>query len=93
MSKVSLRVDPIEALRNAYLSKKTVTCNKGNLVIEKTLIFPMNTPTAWISPLSGKRYSLGSLWLFMESEFARVKNYMDKVFEHEVEPISVADKE
>jgi hypothetical protein len=40
---------------------------------------PLTTSTAWLSPLTNKQYSLGSLWLYLE--FGKAPEYILKAGE------------
>ena len=74
--------DPLELLRNAYANKKYKIKSKGNdLYFEKQAKLDVKTETAWMSPQTNKRYSLGSLWLCLEYHMKNITNsnqYMQK---------------
>jgi hypothetical protein len=65
MSKYQGRVDPLELLRTAYTEEKKIKLKDKNLVFEKDIRMPLTQPTAWVSPITKKQYSLGSLWLYL----------------------------
>lgn len=65
MSKYQSRADPIDLLRSAYSEGRRVKLKDKLLVFEKDVRVPLSQPTAWVSPLTKKQYSVGSLWLYL----------------------------
>ena len=93
MSKYQGRVDPIELLRAVYTEDKKVRLKDKHLIFEKEIKFSLAQPTAWISPLSNKQYSLGSLWLYLEYHQKRITDYITKITEYGVENVTISDRE
>lgn len=92
MSKYQGRVDPIELLRAVYTEDKKVKLKDKHLIFEKDVRLPINQPTAWVSPLSTKQYSVGSLWLFMENHLKRINDYITKVSEYGLDSVTISDR-
>ena len=65
-SKNTIKLDPLEGLRNYYKIGKSAKLKDKYLIFDKEKL-PLNTETAWVSTITGKQYNLGSLWLFLES--------------------------
>lgn len=65
MSKYASRIDPLDLLRLAYTEGKTVRLKDKQLFFEKDVRVPLGQPTAWVSPLTKKQYTVGSLWLYL----------------------------
>jgi hypothetical protein len=93
MSKYQGRVDPLELLRAVYTEDKKVRLKDKNLIFDKDIKLPLSQPTAWVSPLSHKQYSLGSLWLFLESHLKRINDYILKVTELGVDNVTISDRD
>ena len=79
MSKYQGRVDPLELLRSVYTLDKKVRLKDKSLLFEKDIKLPLTQPTAWVSTISQKQYSLGSLWLFMEHHLKHINDYIIKI--------------
>lgn len=78
------KVDPINLLRDAFTSGSKISLVDGLLVFGATLKLPLETPTAWQPPDNSKRYTLGDLWLFLDSKTAdayypRVAEFRNKL--------------
>lgn len=93
MSKYQGRVDPLEQLRSAYVENKRVKLKDKHLLFDKDIRLPLNQPTAWVSPLTKKQYSLGSLWLFMEYHLQHITDYLSKIAEYGVDNVTISDRE
>ena len=65
MSKYQGRMDPLELLKAVYTQHKKVKLKDKHLIFEKDVRLPLSQPTAWVSPISEKQYTLGALWLFL----------------------------
>lgn len=76
MSKYSARMDPLDLLRLAYTEGKAVRLKDRQLLFEKDVRVPLGQPTAWVSPLTKKQYTVGSLWLYLEFRMGRATNYL-----------------
>jgi hypothetical protein len=63
------------------------------LLFEKDVRIPFSQLTAWVSPLSKKQYTIGSLWLYLESRVGNITDYMNKVSEYGVDNVVVSDRE
>ena len=92
MSKYQNRVDPLDLLRAAYSENKRVKVKDKQLILEKDIRVPLTQPTAWVSPDSKKQYSIGSLWLFLESRLGHITDYMVKISEYGVDNVIVSDR-
>ena len=79
MSKYQGRVDPLELLRSVYTEDKKVRLKDKYLFFDKDIKLPLSQPTAWVSTISQKQYSLGSLWLFMEYHLKKIDDYFNKI--------------
>lgn len=90
-SKYVGRVDPIEILRNSIINSKKIKQKGKYLEFDKDIKVLVKTPTAWLSPITNKQYTLGALWLFLECKDKT--EYLTKATELEVEMINIADKE
>jgi hypothetical protein len=64
-SKYQGRLDPLDVLRNSISTEKRAKIKDRYLVFDKEIKLALSTPTAWLSPLTKKQYSLGSLWLYL----------------------------
>jgi hypothetical protein len=65
MSKYTARIDPLDLLRLAYTEGKAARLKDKQLLFEKEIRIPLSQPTAWVSPLTKKQYTVGSLWLYL----------------------------
>jgi hypothetical protein len=92
MSKYQGRVDPLELLRGVYTEGKKVRLKDKSLIFEKEIKLSLTQLTAWVSPISGKQYSLGSLWLYMENHLKRIPDYINKVTELGVDNVTISDR-
>ena len=79
MSKYQGRVDPLDLLRAVYTEDKKVRLKDKNLIFDKDVKIPIDQPTAWVSTISKKQYSVGSLWLFMEHHLKKIQDYITKI--------------
>lgn len=79
MSKYQGRVDPLELLRSVYTENKKVRLKDKHLIFEKDIKLPLSQPTAWVSPISKKQYSLGSIWLYLEYHQKNITDYVNKI--------------
>lgn len=75
------KVDPISLLRDAFVSNSKVTLSDNALVFGSQLKLPLDTPTAWQPQDNLKRYTIGDLWLFLESNRTDLSNYYQRVGE------------
>ena len=76
------KVDPISLLRDAFTSSANkVVLSDGLLVFSSQLKLPVDTPTAWQPPDNMKRYTLGDLWLFLDSKLTNPAGYYQRVAE------------
>lgn len=89
-SKFISRVDPIEILRNSIVNSKKIKQKGKYLEFEKDIKLPLKTPTAWLSPITNKQYSIGAIWLFLETKDQI--EYLTKATELDLEMINIADK-
>jgi hypothetical protein len=62
------------------------------LDFDKDIKLLIKSPTAWLSPITNKQYSLGAIWLYLECK-DKSTEYLTKATELEVEMINIADKE
>ncbi len=92
MSKYSARVDPLDLLRAAYTEGKHVRLKDKQLIFEKDVRVALGQPTAWVSPLTKKQYSVGSLWLYLEFRMGHVTNYLEKISEYGVDNVTISDR-
>jgi hypothetical protein len=92
MSRYEGRLDHLELLKNAYSHNRHAKLRDGMIVFEKDGRFPLSQPTAWVAKQSGKNYSLGALWLYLESQTGRLHEYMEKVTELGVESVIKPDR-
>jgi hypothetical protein len=92
MSKYQSRADPLELLRTAYSEGKRVKLKDKNLIFEKDVRIPLSQPTAWVSPLSKKQYTIGSLWLYLEFHMGNVTDYLNKISEYGVDNVTISDR-
>lgn len=68
MSKYQNRADPLDLLRAVYsdpTGKQRVKLKDKQLIFEKDVRLSMHQPTAWVSPVSKKQYTIGTLWLYL----------------------------
>lgn len=68
MSKYQNRADPLDLLRAAYsdsTGKQRVKLKDKQLIFEKDVRVSILQPTAWVSPVSKKQYTIGALWLYL----------------------------
>lgn len=93
MSKYQGRVDPLELLRSAFTENKKVRVKDKQLIFEKDIRVSMSQPTAWISPMSKKQYTIGSLWLFLDYNAGHINDYMNKISEYGVDNVTISDRE
>lgn len=92
MSKYQGRVDPLELLRAVYTENKKVRLKDKWLIFEKDIKLPLSQPTAWVSPISHKQYSLGSLWLYLEHHLKRINDYLIKITDLGLDTVTISDK-
>lgn len=93
MSKYQGRVDPLELLRAVYTEQKKARLKDKYLIFEKDIRLPLSQPTAWVSPISKKQYTLGSLWLYIESHLKHITDYINKITEYGVDNVTISDRE
>jgi hypothetical protein len=53
---------------------------------------PLSQPTAWVSPVTKKQYSVGSLWLYLETHAGHVADYLNKISEYGVDNVTISDR-
>lgn len=95
MSKYQNRADPLDLLRAAYSDpsgKLRVRQKDKQLIFEKDVRVSINQPTAWVSPLSKKQYTIGSLWLYLEFS-NNMGDYMTRISEIGVDIVTISDRE
>ena len=92
MSKYQGRVDPLDLLRAVYSEDKKVRLKDKNLIFDKDVKIPIDQTTAWVSTISKKQYSVGSLWLFMEHHLKKINDYISKITEYGVENVTISDR-
>jgi hypothetical protein len=61
-------------------------------VFDKDVRVALSQPTAWVASQSSKNYSLGALWLYLESFTGRLPDYLEKVTEFGVEGVIKPDR-
>ena len=85
------KVDPISLLRDAYSAGGKVTLSDGLLVFNPQLKLPLDTPTAWQPPDATKRYTVGDLWLFLDSRQDPANKYYQRAdeFKNKLQMVSV----
>lgn len=93
MSKYQGRVDPLELLRAVYTENKKARLKDKYLVFEKDIRLPLSQATAWVSPISKKQYTLGSLWLYLEYHLKHITDYITKITEYGVDNVTISDRE
>jgi hypothetical protein len=54
------------------MEDKKIKLKDKTLVFEKDIRLPLSQLTAFVSPLTNKQYTIGSLWLFLEDHLKRV---------------------
>jgi len=92
MSKYQGRVDPLEMLRSAYTDGKRVKVRDKQLIFEKDIRMPLTQSTAWLSTLTKKQYTLGSLWLYLEFHLQHITDYLNKISEYGVDNVTISDR-
>ena len=61
------QVDPINVLRETITKKQPIRCVEDYLHFPNKLILRLDTKTAWQSSDTGEVYSLGDIWLYLDS--------------------------
>jgi hypothetical protein len=92
MSKYQSRLDPLELLRTTYAEGKRAKLKDKQLIFEKDVRVPLSQLTAWVSPLSKKQYTIGSLWLYLEFHIGSVTDYLNKISEYGVDNVTISDR-
>lgn len=93
-SKYQGRVDSLEVLRQTYSDKRRAKLKDNYLIFDKDLRLPLNSPTAWVSPITKKQYDLGSLWLYIEYHLKYIATeYVMKVSELGLQSVTVSDRQ
>lgn len=67
--------DPLSLLRDYVTNSKKIDCVGGNLYFGNVKI-NLQHPTAWKPKTSGKQYSIGSLWFFLQNREADIRTYV-----------------
>ena len=93
MSKYQGRVQPLQLLRNSYTQEKKIKLKDKTLVFQKDIRLPVSQLTAWLSPISNKQYTLGSIWLYLQSHLKRIPDYLSKVSEYDIEAVIKPDRD
>lgn len=62
------------------------------LIFEKDIRIPLQQATAWVSPLSKKQYTIGSLWLYLEFYIGNITDYINKISEYGVDNVTISDR-
>ena len=93
MTKYQGRVDPLELLRSAYTEDKKIKLKDKYLIFDKDVKLPLTQQTAWVSPISNKQYTLGSLWLFLEFHLKKINDYITKITEYGVDNVTISDRD
>lgn len=75
------KVDPISLLRETFSGNSKTTLADGVLSFGSQLKLPLDTQTAWQPPDNQKRYTLGDLWLFLDSRQGNPASYYQRVAE------------
>ena len=75
------KVDPISLLRDAFTSNSKIVLVDFTLVFDSQIKLSLDTPTAWQPPDNNKRYTIGDLWLFMDSKRNATTNYYERINE------------
>jgi len=76
------KVDPITVLRDAFTSNAKITLSDNMLVFGSQIKLPIDTPTAWQPSDNNKRYSVGDLWLLLDSKKNGMTNYYQRISEY-----------
>jgi hypothetical protein len=63
------------------------------LIFEKDVRLPLNQSTAWLSTLTKKQYTLGSLWLYLEFHLTHITDYLNKISEYGVDNVTISDRD
>lgn len=92
------QVDPINVLRETIMKKQAIKCKEDCLYFPNKLILRLGTKTAWQSSDTGEVYSLGDIWLYLDS---RLGNSDDKAYftklaqmkkKHDLKIITASDR-
>ena len=75
------KVDPINVLRDAFTSNIKIGLTDNTLVFNPQVKLPLDTQTAWQPPDNLKRYTIGDLWLFLDSKRTNFADYYSRVGE------------
>lgn len=74
------------------MSSKKIRQKEKYLYFEKDIKFPLKTPTAWLSPITNKQYTIGAIWAYLEFK-DNSSHYPAKTTDYDVEMINIADRE
>lgn len=75
------KVDPISLLRDNFTTNTKIGLSDGNLVFGSNTKLLLETPTAWQPSDNLKRYTVGDLWLFLDSRRTDPSVYYQRVNE------------
>jgi RNA pol II accessory factor, Cdc73 family, C-terminal/Paf1 complex subunit CDC73 N-terminal len=83
--------DPISLLKEYISSSKKIDSVGGKLYFSN-LEIPLNHLTAWKPKQSGKQYSIGSLWFFLQNHQLNKGDYARASSKAGVEMVSIPDR-
>ncbi|KRX03389.1 hypothetical protein PPERSA_12668 [Pseudocohnilembus persalinus] len=88
------QVDPLDILRDFSLQEKQIK-QKDNYIYFNQVKFPLKQSTCWKAVASGKEYSLGTIWLFLEQKKQNLsfKDYSSKAQQFGVDIVTKIDQD
>lgn len=84
--------DPISLLKD-YISNEKKIDSVGGKLYFSNLEIPLNHQTAWKPKQSGKQYSIGSLWFFLQNHQLNKGDYARAITKAGVEMVSIPDRQ
>ena len=85
-------IDPLLILREHFTQNKKIERKGQYLVFSNKIKLKIDTATACKQQITGKQYTLGSIWLYLISKDDSLSTYMNKANKEKIETISLTDK-
>jgi hypothetical protein len=89
---MSKTIDPLVILKDHLQNNKKIEKQGNYLLFSDEAKLKLDTPTACVPVASGRRYNIGSLWLFLKHRGTSVASYIRQCMELKVEQVSAMDK-
>ena len=89
---MSKTIDPLVILKDHLQTGKKIEKQGQYLLFTEDIKIKLDTPTACKQMMSGKQYSIGSLWFYLKNRTIPLATYIKECQKEKIDTISTMDK-